>query len=212
MTTEAIKQRLLELTITETSNARGFWLDKPWIEDARRPTLVAAAIMVVPTLHEAEQPTFPVGTGEFLQRLQALLDETTPVAVAMSSNGYVELALHSKAWRLPTLVLTTVVLPVVLGILTNRLDEVLPGHKKEDTAEIEMIVETPDRGALRVTYKGPAEDIGAALERSVARYVDTVAKPAPSSEPGAGQGEQATSDGQQPTKPTPGAPGETTKP
>lgn len=212
MTKEAMKLQLLELTVTETDHARGFWLDKPWIEDARRPALVAAAVMVVPTLHEDEQPTFPVGTGEFLERLREILDETTPVAVAMSSDGYVELALHSKAWRLPTLVLTTVVLPVVLGILTNRLDEVLPGHKKDDTAEIEMIVETPDRGALRVTYKGPAEDIGPALERSVARYIDTVVKPAPSNEPGAGQEGQAATNGQPPAKPAPGAPAETTKP
>lgn len=212
MAKEAMKQQLLELTVTETDHARGFWLDKPWVEDARRPALVVAAVMVVPTLHEDEQPTFPVGTGEFLQRLRELLDETTPVAVAMSSEGYVELALHSKAWRLPTLVLSTVVLPVVLGILTNRLDELLPGHKNADTAEIEMIVETPDRGALRITYKGPAEDIGPALERSVARYIDTVAKPVPSNEPGAGQGGRAATDGQLPATASPAAPAESSEP
>lgn len=32
-----MKQQLLELTATETDQARGFWLDKPWIEDARQP-------------------------------------------------------------------------------------------------------------------------------------------------------------------------------
>lgn len=201
MANEAMKQQLLELTVTETDHARGFWLDKPWIEDARRPALVAAGIMVVPTLHGDEPPTFPVGTGEFLQRLREILDETTPVAVAMSSEGYVELSLHSKAWRLPTLVLSTVVLPVVLGILTNRLDEMLPGHKKDDTAEVVMIVETPDRGALRITYKGPADDIGPALERSVARYIDAAAKPAPPTQPGSAQDDQAATQRQPPAKP-----------
>lgn len=192
MSKEPMKLQLLEFSVSETDHGRGFWLDKPWVEEGRRPALVAAALMVVPTLHDDEPPTFPVGTGEFLQRLGDLLDGSMPVAVAMSSEGYMELALHSKAWRLPTFVLGSLVLPVVLGILTNRLDEVLPGHKKDDTAEIEIIVETPDRGTLRIKYKGPVEDMGRTLETSVSRYIDTVAKPIPPATPSVSRGNPAS--------------------
>jgi len=176
---DALKRQLLEFKISETDEARGYWLDKPWIAEDRRLALVSASILALPTLQEAEPPTFPVGSGEFIARLQTLVGQSHPLAVAMSSEDYVELALHSKAWRLPTLLVTTVVLPIILGILTNRLDEVLPGHKADDTAEVQFIIETPDRGALKVTYKGPAKEMGSFLENSVARYIDSAVAPAP---------------------------------
>lgn len=174
---KALSRPLLEVSVSETDEGRGFWLDRPWVGEERRLGLLSAAVMVVPKVSPNESPVFPVGTGEFLSRLQGLLGADLSVSVAMSSDEYAELALHSKAWRLPTMIVTGVVLPVIATILANRLDEVLPGFRSDDTAEIELIVETPDRGALKLSYKGPAEDMGGFLQSAVSRYVDNVAAP-----------------------------------
>lgn len=180
---EAFEQQFVSFQATETAEKRGFWLDQPWIEEVRRPELVAAPILAVPTVRGAEEgPIFPHGTGEFLERLRELVGEETSIAVAIRAEDYEELALHGKAWRLPTLFVSAVAVPMVVNIFSNRLDELLPGHHAGDVAEATLIIEAPNHRSLKVTYKGDPKEIGAFLSATVPKYIEKLESAPPGKE------------------------------
>lgn len=172
---EVFKAKLLEISVAETGEARGFWLDKPWVLESDRGALIGAPLVAVPFVRsEDDGPVFPTGTAEFLDRLRDLLGDQADLGVAISDEAYQELALHSKAWRLPTLVVSAVVLPIVVNILSDKLGELLPGHKDGDTAEATFIIESPNHRALKVTYKGDPKEIGKFLSDVVPKYIDAI--------------------------------------
>lgn len=170
---DALTREFLALEVRETSQGRGYWLDRTWVDEAERPALARADVLVLPQLSgEDEVPVFPVGSEAVLTKLRELLGPQISLGVAIRSADYQELALHSKAWRLPTLLVSSVALPLVLNVLGNRIDDLLFGHKEGDTAEITLIVEGPNHKALKLHYKGDARDMGDLLARSVPRFID----------------------------------------
>ena len=183
---ESAKQELFRSEVTETSQGRGYWLDRPWVDESQRTELVTAPILVVPWVGgDAELPSFPTGTEDLLARLANMLDSQTAMRVAIRAADYQEMALHSKARRLPTFFITSIALPLLLNLLSSRLDELLPGHKVKDTAEITLIVEGEHHKVLKFKYKGPVRDVGATLAQSVDRFIDRLdtdsAEPTPKS-------------------------------
>ncbi|MBY5524296.1 hypothetical protein [Rhizobium leguminosarum] len=169
---DSFGREFLKFEVKETSQGIGHWLDQPWVDEAQRAGLIKASILALPHTGEAEGPVFPIGTAEFIERLREALGAEATLAVAIRSDDYQELALHSKAWRLPTLLLTVGVLPVALNILANRIDELLPGHKTGDTMEVTLIVEGPNNKALKLHYKGDARQLGPMLNTAIPRFVE----------------------------------------
>ncbi len=89
---DSFDHHFLELNVNETTERRGYWLDRPWITAARRAELVDAPILAIPTVREGEaDPVFPNGAAEFLDRLRDLLNGEAAVGVAISSDAYEEL-------------------------------------------------------------------------------------------------------------------------
>lgn len=168
---------MLDLRVAETGEGRGHWLDQPSTPVERRAELLAATILVVPHL-PPEGPSFPVGTAEFIEHLRDALGASGTVDIAISPEAYSEIALHSKAWRLPTLIVSAVFVPIVVNILSNRIDELLPGHKKDDVAEIELVIEAPDRRSLKVTYKGDPAEMGRYLDAATSKFIASTTPPA----------------------------------
>ncbi|ESX45404.1 hypothetical protein NLY43_29120 [Mesorhizobium sp. C416B] len=170
-------REFLKFEVSETSDTRGYWLDQPWIESGQRPGLIKASILALPLTDGDEKPVFPIGTGDFVERFRNALGTEATLAVAIRNDEYQELALHSKAWRIPTLLLTVGVLPVALNIFSNRLDELLPGHKSGDTAELTLIVEGPNNKALKLYYKGDSHQLGPMLNTAIPRFIEELNEP-----------------------------------
>lgn len=147
-------REFLKFEIAETAQSKGYWLDRPWVDEAQRPALVQATVLALPQVRDDEEhPFFPDGSEAFLARLREMLGPQARVGVAIRSQDYQELALHSKAWRLPALFVTYVALPVVLNILGARIDELLPGHKEGDAAEITLFIEGANHKTLKLSTK-----------------------------------------------------------
>jgi hypothetical protein len=163
----------LQFEVAETSHGKGYWLDRPWVDESQRGALLKAAVLAVPQFRDAnEDPVFPDGSEAFIARLREMVGSETTLGVAIRSADYQEVALHSKAWRLPTLFVSGIAIPVILNILGNRIDALLPGHKAGDTAEITLFVEGRNHKALRLYFKGDPHDLGDLLNRSVPRFID----------------------------------------
>jgi len=172
--------RLLSIEITASDETRGYWLDQPTSPADRRAELLSAAILVVPSpANEGETPTFPTGTGEFITDLRALMGAEFAIAVASTDADYRELTLHAKAWRLPKMLITTVALPLFLGVLANELDKLLPGHAKGDIAEATILVETPNHRILKLQYKGDPTRMADYFAREVPAYLQLIDPEAP---------------------------------
>ena len=104
---ERFAREFLKFEVAETDQNTGYWLDRPWVDEVQRPELVKASILALPHETGGEPgPVFPSGSAEFIARLREMLGEDASLAVAIRSADYQELSLHSKAWRLPTLLLT----------------------------------------------------------------------------------------------------------
>jgi hypothetical protein len=169
---DRLGREFLTFEVTETSEGIGYWLDQAWVDETQRQDLIDASILAVPNAGGEDGPVFPVGTTEFIARLQEVLGSDGRVALAIRSSDYQELLLRSKVWRLPTLLLTYGVLPVAMNILSSRIDELLPGHKAGDTTEITLVVDGPNHKALKLHYKGGAHDLGQMLNTAIPRFVN----------------------------------------
>jgi hypothetical protein len=114
-------REFLTFKAAETSQGKGYWLDRPWVDEAQRPALVRATVLAVPHVRDDdEHPFFPDGSEAFLARLREMLGPQARLGVAIRSEDYQELVLHSKVWRLPALFVTYITLPLVLNILGAR--------------------------------------------------------------------------------------------
>jgi hypothetical protein len=170
---DAFAREFLKFEVTETVQGRGHWLDQPWVDEAQRASLLKAHILALPHVgDESEGPVFPSGSEAFLARFRELLGTGANLEVAIRAADYHELALHSKAWRLPTLFVSYVALPFVINIFAARIDTLLPGHKTGDTAEVILIVEGTHHKTLKLQFKGDPKDLGDLLKRSIPRFIE----------------------------------------
>jgi len=176
--TDFMMREFLKLDIAETSLGRGYWLDQPWVDEVQRPSLTQAAVLALPHLRDdVPGAVFPDGSDAFIARFREMLGPYTTLAVAIRDEDYQELALHSRAWRLPALFVSYVALPIVLNIFSSRIDELLPGHNKGDTAEVTLFIEGENHKTLKFQYKGDPKDLGDVLSKSVPRFIDQLDPP-----------------------------------
>lgn len=169
-------REFLRFEVAETSQGRGYWLDQPWVDEAQRASLLKAQVLALPHVGQNEGPVFPDGSEAFLARLRELLGTEASLGVAIRAEDYSELALHSKAWRLPTLFISYIAVPFVVNILAARLDTLLPGHQTGDTAEIKLIIEGPNRKSLTLQYKGDPKELAPLLKNSIPRFIEQLDK------------------------------------
>jgi hypothetical protein len=169
---DAFAREFLKFEVTETDEGKGYWLDQPWVDEEQRASLSKAHVLVVPHVRDgSEGPVFPDGSEAFLARFREVLGTDASLGIAIRGADYHELALHSKAWRLPTLFVSSVAIPLVINILAARIDTLLPEHKTGDTAEITLIVEGAHHKTLKVQFKGDPKDLGDLLQRSIPRFI-----------------------------------------
>jgi hypothetical protein len=170
---DAFVREFLKFEVAETTQGRGYWLDQPWVDEAQRASLSKAQLLALPHVGDkSEAPVFPDGSEAFLARFRELLGADASLAVAIRATDYHEMALHSKVWRLPTLFVSYVALPLVINIFAARIETLLPGHKSGDTAEITLIVEGAHHKTLKLQFKGDPKDLGDMLRRFVPRFID----------------------------------------
>lgn len=170
---DAFAREFLKFEVQETNEGKGYWLNQPWVDEGQRASLLKADVLAVPHVSgEAEGPVFPDGSEAFLARFREILGTNASLGIAIRGADYHELALHSKAWRLPTLFVSAVAVPLVINILAARIDTLLPGHKTGDTAEITLIVEGEHHKTLKLEFKGDPKDLGDLLQRAIPRFID----------------------------------------
>lgn len=164
-----INKTLFSLVVEETDRSRAFWATQAWIENSRRDEVASADVLVAPWVDLKEgHKLFPQGASDFIKDLRAAAGSHS-VVIAVERTQYEEIALYSDHWRIPTLICSHLLLPIVIGLLTNQIDRSIAEESKPSIVEMELVVEGSDGKCISVKYKGPPDVMIAEIEDHVKR-------------------------------------------
>lgn len=149
-----------ELVTEEDHRNRDYWVLGKSLSPETQQTLTTAEILIVPwEKFRGGKDLFPEHTTElykFIQRGQF----ASKFAISCDSGSYLEIHLHGDLWRLPTLFLSYVALPLAVNILSSFLYDKISNQTGSDHMEAAFIIEPPAsaRPCIFLSYKGPVND------------------------------------------------------
>lgn len=153
---------IFSINVQETDRNRAYWASRPWISVDNHDVRVADILIVPWERFRDMEALFPQGTTDFFRFVKQF--GQVSVAVAASPENYREVALHADEFRLPTLVVSALLLPMVANIISARIDHWITPPTPDDTLEVELIVERETGPCISLKYKGPP---GKAIETLV---------------------------------------------
>lgn len=145
---------LFKIEVKESSRTRSYWLT-----EGRFPELQAdlrsADILILPweDFRESEKFLYPQGTADFYKKLSSVVDHD--VFLVALEGQYTEIALHSKSWRVPTIMMNKVLLPAAGSLLAMAIYGALDNVQEDDSVEINLLVEGDNGRCIEFSYKGP---------------------------------------------------------
>lgn len=160
---DTLVKTYISFEVAETNRNRNYWAEQPWVSDIQAIRTADALMLPWHEVSGTDQPVYPQGTAQFFKFLRA--NGFPDIQIAVAEADYRELAMYGKAWRLPTLVLTLLALPIFTSVVADKLSDMLPGVADDDTVEMELIVERPHSPCIRFSYKGPADRVAETIAR-----------------------------------------------
>lgn len=145
------------VSVAETVESKEFWIGQglaPGHEDA----LQAADVLIVPLkdFRQGVPVAFHQDTPALFRYLASELGDLK-VEICSSEEEYVEVSLHSKSFRLSGMVVTYVVAPLLINLLSSYIYDHLKAQPK-DSVEVGLIVEDHECKAFKFEFKGEAKD------------------------------------------------------
>jgi hypothetical protein len=150
---------LFSIEIAETRRDRAYWTFKPWVADELRDAIGSADVLVLPweDFRQDKPALFPEGAADFVRGVRADLT-SVKLELAIDKDKYEEIALYANEWRLPTLLCTSIILPILTGVVANHVDRWVSGTP-EAIIELEVIIQKENHKCFSVKYKGPSTRI-----------------------------------------------------
>jgi len=149
-----------DLIVEESKETFTSWINRPYIPQELRGQLANANVLIVPIegFREHPSPVFPVDTEEFLNYLRDNSDKGIHVDICITDEDYRELALHDALIIIGSLVVTSIVGPIIADLISEYIKK--RWMTKEDKAKIkvELTVVEKDGRASRLLYEGPAKE------------------------------------------------------
>ena len=141
-----------------------------------KPSLAQANVILLPMFDSERngEPVFGTNVRDVYQALAKRADDGVFVELAYDGDSPPKLVLHGDLFVFGTLLVTHVVLPIVVGVLSSIIyDRVRSRSRKLDETEVRctFVIEEADGTARRLDYNGPAS--------SFERLVNNRTLPAP---------------------------------
>jgi hypothetical protein len=146
------------IEVAETEQTRSFWLNQG-LAQKNFEEVSAAEILIVPLKHfrDGVPFTFHQDTASFARYLARNLAGQAKIEVLADDEEYIEIAIHGASFRFSTIVVGTVVAPILINLFSSYLYDVLKA-KPGDSVEMSLVIEDHDCRAMRVAFKGDAKD------------------------------------------------------
>jgi hypothetical protein len=155
--------------ITTTNEDFYFWSARDCVPCAQRDEIAHSDILIVPELYNTDGATkewvFPVGTRELVKTVRERSLKRT--VVCSDPAHYRELARHGELLVIGAFVVTSLVAPILVNIVSEVINEHLRKKRIQDAEvriEITVVQETTSR---RLRYSGPAKLVDQTLRNNL---------------------------------------------
>jgi len=160
-----------DLTVEDTTKDFQYWLNRPYIGAELRKQLAAANFLVVPRegFRERTEPVFPVGTESLYDFIKNQASDGMKPDICIEDNDYRELALHSTLLIIGGFIVTSLVAPVVVNVISEYIKKKMGPDHADGTVKCDITVVDENGAAKKITYEGPAttfeRTVGAAVKK-----------------------------------------------
>lgn len=156
------------LKIKDPTRSREEWMEIAGLPEDLRQDVMAADVLIVPSMIQDQPKAFMVGTMDLYALLKLHLGDKMEICIA--DEDYEEIELNSRTLRLGSFLVVSVALPLFLNLVGNyiydRLTEPGPVVKEVDVPEYQqpatvsftITVEDTLGKKKEFQYEGPAAD------------------------------------------------------
>lgn len=156
------------LKIDDATRSREEWMEITGLPENLRSNVMAADVLIVPSMIQDQPKAFMVGTMDLYAILKKSLDDKMEICIA--DEDYEEIELNSRTLRLGRFMVKSVALSIFLNVVGNyiyeRLTEPNPVAKEVDVPEYQqpatvsftITVEDALGKKKEFQYEGPAAD------------------------------------------------------
>jgi hypothetical protein len=141
--------------VVEVQDSFENWANRPYIADELRPQLAKSNLLILPTeqFREIDYPVFPKGTEDLFVFLKENSPSTVHPEICINDEDYKELALHSALLIAGGFLLTSIIVPVVVNLISEYLKA--KATSKDDRVNIQLTVIENNGRAFKIKYEGP---------------------------------------------------------
>lgn len=156
------------LIVKDTTRSREEWMEIAGLPDDMKESVMAAEVLIVPSMMIDCPKAFMVGTMDLYAILKAQLGDRMEICIA--DDDYEEIELNSRTLRLGRFVVLSVALPLFLNIIGNYIydritepktietDVDLPEYQQPATVNFTIAVEDSLGKKKEFQYEGSAAD------------------------------------------------------
>ncbi len=149
----------IQFEVKKSEESFETWINKPFIPEKLRTQLREANALIIPQeeFRNKKVPLFPVGTEELFRYLKDNSDERIVTDICIDDPDYKELALHSDLLILGGFILSTVVLPVFVNLISEYVKNRWISSSSKPEIRIEVTVVKSGGDSIKCNYEGPAD-------------------------------------------------------
>ncbi len=148
--------------IQESATDKNFdyWLNRPFVSEELRRDLKNANLLIVPTegVRDRDDLNFPNGTEDLLSYLKDTAQDGVVPDICIEDKDFKALALHDATIIIGTFVVTALMAPIAVSLISKYLERKIGLDKAEETkVKFKMTVVESDGSSKKLSYDGPAK-------------------------------------------------------
>jgi len=150
------------LVITDSSENFDTWINRGYISKELRQDLKNSNILIVPIegFRVKDILVFPDQTEGLFTFIRNRLPSDFKINVCIEERDYKELILHADLLILGTFVVTLIVAPILVNILSEYLKEKILKTNKKRGVKVSLTIVDEKGRSKNLTYEGDAENFG----------------------------------------------------
>lgn len=177
-----MNKTFFSVVVTDTHEDREYWATRSWVSSATQSGIRSAGVVFLPSRTTGREniPLFPHGSPDIIREVSLELKEVT-FEIGIDRDKYSEVVLHADHLRWPTMLVSHVFLPILIGVLANHVDRYLTVQANDRVLEYELIVEGTHGHCISIKYKGPPSQLAETLVKQAEAclpLVETEPRPA----------------------------------
>lgn len=153
------------ITVSETVESKQYWL-KQGLGKGHEAALAAADGLIVPEkdFRDGVAFVFHQDTTTLCKFLSTRLAGSMSIEICANDDEYLEISLHSASFRLSGIIVSYVLAPMLVNLLSNYIYDELKA-KPTDSVEVTLIVEDHECRNFKFAFKGEAKHFGVLADK-----------------------------------------------